>query len=195
MDQTRHGHEPSVELVQALEESLDELPGDLSLTAALASAVYGMGDEDRSVRLYQRVLEDRPGDFRASLVVGRKLLENGDIEEARRIIEAGVRRNPDRAAMQVLVARLRMATADFDSAREVLVKAYKLEPGWAETWLTAGELGILEGLPGQAAANLDRAAAAAGDDPDLWRRLAAANRRLGREREAAEADVRSAGIP
>jgi arylsulfatase A-like enzyme/predicted Zn-dependent protease len=195
MDQTRHGHEPSVELVQALEESLDELPGDLSLTAALASAVYGMGDEDRSVRLYQRVLEDRPGDFRASLVVGRKLLENGDIEEARRIIEAGVRRNPDRAAMQVLVARLRMATGDFESAREVLVKAYKLEPGWAETWLTAGELGILEGLPGQAAANLDRAAAAAGDDPDLWRRLAAANRRLGREREAAEADVRSAGIP
>jgi len=195
MDQTRHGHEPSAALVEALEESLDELPDDVSLTAALAGAVFGMGDEDRAVRLYRRVLEDRPGDFRASLVVGRRLLEHGIIEEARRIIEAGVRRNPDRAAMQVLVARLGMATGDFESAREVLVKAYKLEPGWAETWLTAGELGILEGLPGQAAANLDRAAAAAGDDADLWRRLAAANRRLGREREAAEADARSARQP
>jgi predicted Zn-dependent protease len=93
--------------------------------------------------------------------------------------------------MQVLVARLRMATGDFESAREALVKAYRRAPGWAETWLAAGELGILEGLPEQAAANLDRAADAASDDPDLWRRLADANRRLGREGEARAADERA----
>ncbi len=195
LEQTRHGPEPSAALIQALEEALAELPGDLSLTAALAGALYGMGDEDRAVGLYRRVLRERQGDFRASLVVGGRLLETGEIEEALRIIEAGVRRNPDRAAMQVLVARLRMATGDYDAAREALVRAYRLEPGWAETWLTAGELGILEGLSRQAAANLDRAAAAAGDDPNLWRRLATANRRLGRENEAAEADARAARTP
>ena len=97
--------------------------------------------------------------------------------------------------MQVLAARARMADGDFASARDALVRAYKLRPGWAEMWLTAGELGILEGLSGQAAANLDRAAAAAGDDPELWRRLAAANRRLGRESEAAAADARAARQP
>ena len=193
--QTRHGHEPSAALIQALEEALAELPGDISLTAALAGAVYAMGDEDRAVRLYRRVLEEHSGNLRASLVVGRKLLEMGEIEEARRIIEAGVRRNPDRAAMQILDARLRMATEDFQSAREALVRAYQLAPGLAETWLMAGELGILEGLSGEAAANLDRAAAAAGDDPELWRRLAAANRRLGRESEAAAADTRAARRP
>ena len=194
-EQTKHGHEPSAELVKALEEALAELPGDLPLTAALAGAVYTMGEEDRAVQLYRRVLEERPGDLRASLVVGRRLLEMREIEEARRIIEAGVRRNPDRAAMQMLDARLRMIIEDFDSAREALVKAYQLAPGSAETWLMAGELGILEGLSGQAAANLDRAAAAAGDDPELWRRLAAANRRLGRESEAAAAEARAARQP
>jgi choline-sulfatase len=195
LEQTRHGPEPSAALVQALEEALAELPDDLTLTAALAGAVYGLGDGDRAVRLYRRVLVERQGDLMASLVVGGALLETGEIEEALKIIEAGVRRNPDRAAMQVLAARLRMATGDYGAAREALVRAYRLEPGWAETWLTAGELGILEGLSRQAAANLDRAAAAAGDDPELWRRLAAANRRLGREDEAAEAEARAARQP
>ena len=97
--------------------------------------------------------------------------------------------------MQVLAARARMADGDFAAARDALVRAYKLRPGWAETWLMAGELGILEGQPGEAAVNLDRAAAAAGDDPELWRRLAAANRRLGRESEAAAADARAARRP
>lgn len=191
LEQTRYGSKPSVELVRALETALKDLPGDLAVTAALAGAVAGVGDEDRAEMLYRRVLEQRPGDLNATLVVGELALAEGRTEEARTIIEAGLRRNPDRAPMQVLAARLRMAAGDFASAREALVKAYRLAPGRADTWLAAGELGILEGLPEQAAANLDRAAAAAGDDPDLWRRLATANRRLGREAEAAAADRRS----
>jgi predicted Zn-dependent protease len=50
---------------------------------------------------------------------------------------------------------------------------------------------MLEDLPEQAAANLDRAAAAAGDDPDLWRRIAEANRHLGRENQASAAEDRA----
>ena len=195
LEQTTHGPDPSAALVQALEEALAELPGDVPLTAALAGAIHGMGDVDRAVELYQQVLRERQGDLAATLVVGERLLGIGEVDQALPIIEAGVRRNPDRAAMQVLRARLRMATRDFDGAREALVRAYRLEPGWAETWLTAGELGILEGVPAQAAANLDRAAAAAGDDPELWRRLAAANRRLGRAGKAEEAEARASRQP
>jgi arylsulfatase A-like enzyme/predicted Zn-dependent protease len=191
LEQVRYGYKPSAELVTALEKAIAELPGDLPVTSALAGAVYGMGDEERAEVLYREVLKERPGDLSATLVVGTRALEKGEIEDARLVIEVGIRKNPDRAAMQVLVARLRIATGKFDDAREALVKAYRLAPGWAETWLTAGELGIAEGLSGQAAANLDRAAAAAGDDRKLWRRLADANRRLGREEEAREAERRS----
>ena len=74
---------------------------------------------------------------------------------------------------------------------QIPVMPYRRAPGWAETWLAAGELGILEGLPEQSAANLDRAAGAAGDDPDLWRRLADANRGLGREDQASAAAERA----
>ena len=182
------GREPSPELVQALEKALQDLPGDLALTAGLAGAVHGTGDVVRAEELYRRVLAERSGDLTASLLVGGRALTAGDIREARRILEAGVRKNPDREAMQVMVARARMADGDFAGARDALVRAYQLEPGWAETWLAAGELGILEGLPEQAAANLDRAASAGGDDIEFWRRLAAANRRLGREQEAVEAE-------
>ena len=91
--------------------------------------------------------------------------------------------------MQVMAARARMAGGDFQAAREALVRAYQLRPGWAETWLAAGELGILEGLPDQAGTNIDRAADAAGDDPELWRRIAAAYRRLGREDDARAAEA------
>jgi choline-sulfatase len=191
LEQAKHGPEPSPALVQALEGALADLPGNTALTAALADALAGIGDEDRASVLYRQVLEQRPDNLNAVLIVGPRLLDGGSLEEARKIIEAGLRYHPENAAMQVLVARLRMTTGDFTSAREALVKAYRLAPGWAETWLAAGELGILEGLPDQAAANLDRAAAAAGDDPDLWGRLADANRRLGRTREAAEADGRA----
>lgn len=191
LEQVRHGYKPSAALVEGLEEAHANLPGELPVTAALAGAVYGMGDEDRAEVLYREVLKERPGDLNATLVIGGRALAKGEIEEARQIIEAGVRRNPDRATMQVMVARLRMVTGDFDAAREALVRAYGLTPGLAETWLAAGELGILEGLSGQAAANLDRAVAAAGDDPELWRRLAAANRRLGRVEEALEAERRA----
>jgi len=195
LEQTTHGYEPSVALVRALEDALADLPEDPVLTAALADAVYGMGDEDRADVLYRQVLEQSPDNLVATLLVGKRALAEGKIEEARRIIEAGVRRNPDEASMQVLAARARMADGDFAAARDALVRAYKLRPGWAETWLMAGELGILEGQPGEAAANLDRAAAAAGDDPELCRRLAAANRRLGRESEAAAADARAEQYP
>jgi predicted Zn-dependent protease len=83
-----------------------------------------------------------------------------------------------------------MAEGDFTAARDALVRAYKLRPGWAHTWLAAAELGIREGLPDQAAANLDRAVAAAGDDPDLRRRIADVYRRLGREDDARRAEGR-----
>jgi len=191
LEQATHGPEPSAALVQALDDALADLPGDPALTAALADAVAGMGDEDRAVVLYRRVLEQRPDNLHAVLNVGSRVLAEGRIGEARAIIEAGLRYNPENAAMQVLVARLKMTTGDFESAREALVKAYRLAPGRAETWLAAGELGILEGLPEQAAANLDRAAAAAGEDPGLWRRLADANRRLGREDKARAAAERA----
>ena len=191
LEQAKHGPEPSAALVQALDDALADLPGNLAVTAALADALAGMGDEDRASVLYRQVLEERPDNLNAVLIVGPRVLANGTIEEARTIIEAGLRYNPDNAAMQVLVARLRMATGDFESAREALVKAYRRAPGWAETWLAAGELGILEGLPEQAAANLDRAAAAAGEDPGLWRRLADANRRLGRDDKAQAAAERA----
>ena len=195
LEQAMHGYEPSVALVRALEDALADLPEDPVLTAALADAVYAMGDEDRADVLYRQVLEQSPDNLVAALLVGKGALADGKIEEARRIIEAGVRQNPDQASMQVLAARARMADGDFAAARDALVLAYRLRPGWAETWLMAGELGILEGLSGEAAANLDRAAAAAGDDPELWRRLATANRRIGRENEAAAADVRAARQP
>jgi predicted Zn-dependent protease len=191
LEQTRHGHTPSAALVQALEGALADLPGNLAVTAALADAVYGMGDGNRADTLYREILEQRPDNLNAALVVGTRALAEGKIEDAQRFIEAGVHHSPASSAMQVLYARLKMATGDFASAREALVRAYRLAPGSAETWLAAGELGLLEGLPEQAAANLDRAAAAAGDDPDLWLRLAQANRRLGREREAQEAERRS----
>ena len=167
-----------------------DLPGDLPLTAALADAVYGMGDEERAELLYRQVLEKRPDNLNAALLVGQRALEEGRTADALKIVETGARHHHDNAAMQVLVARLRMAMGDYPAARNALVMAYRLRPGWAATWLAAGELGILEELPEQAAANLDRAAAAAGDDPDLWRRLADANRRLGREDEAATAEAR-----
>ncbi len=189
--QSAHGQAPSPELVEALESALQDLPGDLALTAGLAAASLGTGDAERAARLYRQVLAERPGDLSASLVLGERALEAGEIQEARKICEAGVRRNPERAPMQVLAARARMAGGDAGGAREALVRAYQLQPGWAETWLAAGELGILEGLPEQAAANLDRAAAAAGDDPDLWLRLADANRRLGREDKAQAAAERA----
>jgi arylsulfatase A-like enzyme/predicted Zn-dependent protease len=189
--QVTHGREPPAELVRPLEAALADIPGDLALTAGLAAAVLATGDGERAEGLYRQVLAERPGEFNASLVVGERALAAGHIREARQICEAGVRKNPDRAAMQVMAARARMADGDIAGAREALVRAYHLQPGWAPTWLAAGELGILEGLTDQAAANLDRAAAAAGDDPDLWRRLADANRRLGREREAAAAADRA----
>jgi len=189
--QTRFGTSPSVELVEALEGAYADLPGDPAVSVALANALLGMGDEARAEELYRLVLEDRPDNLNATLVVGRRALEAGRLDEASRVVEAGLRHHPDSAAMQVLAARLKMKSGDFAAAREALVKAYRLAPGWAETWLAAGELGILEDLPGQAAANLDRAAAAAGDDVDLWRRLADANRRLGREQEAAAAEDRA----
>ncbi len=191
LEQGRHGGEPSVSLVAALEEALTDLPDDPAVTAALADAVYGMGDVDRADGLYRRVLARHPENLNAALIVGRRAVAEGKIEEVRGFIEAGARRNPESAAMQLLLARLQMAAGEFESAREALVRAYRLKPGWAETWLAAGELGILEGLTEQAAANLDRAAAAAGDDPDLWLRLADANRRLGREPQAREAERRS----
>ncbi|MDX2436014.1 MAG: sulfatase-like hydrolase/transferase [Acidobacteriota bacterium] len=191
LEQARIGPGPSEALVRALDGALADLPGNLPLTAALADAVAGMGDADRADQLYRQVLQERPDNLNAALVVGSRALAEGKTDEASRFIDAGVRHHPDSAAMQVLVARLRASTGDYVSAREALVRAYRLAPGWAETWLAAGELGMLEGLPEQSAANLDRAAAAAGDDPELWRRLAEANRKLGRPSEAAAADARS----
>jgi predicted Zn-dependent protease len=189
--QGQHGQDPSAALVAALEGVLSDLPDDPAVIAALADAVFGMGEDDRADALYRRVLAQHPENLNAALIVGRRAVAEGRIEEALGFIETGALRNPESAAMQVLLARVKMATGDFESAREALVRAYRLAPGWAETWLAAGELGILEGLPEQAAANLDRAAEAAGDEPDLWRRLADANRRLGRESEARAADERA----
>ncbi len=48
LEQARHGPEPSAVLVQALDEALADLPGNLAVTAALADALAGMGDEDRA---------------------------------------------------------------------------------------------------------------------------------------------------
>ena len=143
LEQAKHGPEPSAALVQALEGALADLPGDVALTNALADAVAGMGDEDRAAVLYRQVLKKRPHILNAVLIVGPRVLAERRIEEARTIIEAGLRYHPENAAMQILVARLRMATGEFESAREALVKAYRLAPGWAETWLAAGELGML----------------------------------------------------
>ena len=191
LEQATHGHKPSAELVAAFESALKDLPGNLPVTAALADAVFGMGDEARAELLYRQVLEKQPDNLNAALRVGQQALAEGRISDARGVIEIGARYHHDSAAIQVLVARLRMATGEYAEARKALVMAYRLRPGWAETWLAAGELGFLEGLPDQSAANLDRAAAAAGDDPDLWDRIARANRRLGRETEAAAADARA----
>lgn len=45
LEQTRHGANPSAELVRVLEAAVADIPGDLAVTAAVAGAVYGTGDE------------------------------------------------------------------------------------------------------------------------------------------------------
>jgi tetratricopeptide (TPR) repeat protein len=86
------------------------------------------------------------------------LLQSGDLRSAHDQLQAVVEAHPDYVEALRLLGGIRQNFGDTNGAEVLLCKAMALDPGWAPTLLTLGELLLRQGRPDEAVPILRRAA-------------------------------------
>jgi tetratricopeptide (TPR) repeat protein len=140
---------------------------------------------DKAATDYRKVLEIDPdrSDARESLVLC--LLELSRYEEALRHLEVIQRKMPDDLHVQVRIARCRQGLGEMKKARQILHSILEQDPDNGQALLLLGRLILNTGQPGEAEADLHRAAEIMPFDYEAqWQLYQCLNRQEGKSAEA-----------
>jgi arylsulfatase A-like enzyme/Tfp pilus assembly protein PilF len=181
----RREREGPAGVVAGIEQALHTLPGDPTLTVALAAEKAALGQHDEAVALYRQVLAASATHQQAAAGLGRVLLIAGRIGEAARILEpAGNTPHPEPDLLLVL-AEARTRGGRPETALPIARQAVALRPDRADAWGVLGSVQLSLGNDEAAAEAYRRALGLDPRDRISGLNLASALERLGRLEEAA----------
>ncbi len=189
----RRRSEGAVGVVAALESALAKLPGDRSLTVALAAEAAHLGELERAAALYRQVLESSPTHQRAAAGLGRVLLIQDRVAEALAVVErAAGTLHPD-PDLLLAVAEARTRSGQAATALPAAERAVSLRPDRGEAWAVLGSVRLALGNDRQAADAYRQALLLDPEDRISGLNLATALERLGLLKEALETRARYQG--
>ena len=180
------GHEAVAPLEKAARRN-----GDAAIETLLGAALGSAGRRNDAIDQLRKTTERRPPFAPGFQELAGQLDASGRPDEAVAVIESGVALMPEIIELQLDLARLYLRRNDRDKARAILTKARDAAPGRTDV-LTALARALLVDGDYAAAADAFRHALALNPDDALTRAdLAACLLEMG-QREAGEANLRSA---
>ncbi|MEW6338611.1 MAG: tetratricopeptide repeat protein [Acidobacteriota bacterium] len=133
------------EVLALLEKSVQEFPGDPTLTRSLASMYYGRGDAEAAVAWFEKTLELAPNDGLSYNTLGYIEMGRGDFAAA----EANLKRYafiaPDQANPHDSLGELYTITGRWNEAIAEFRRALEVNPRFFPAWEHLARLHVLEG--------------------------------------------------
>ncbi len=164
---------------------------DAGIETLLGAALGGAGRRTEAIEQLRRTTARRPPFLPAFQELAGQLAKAGHIGEAIAAIESGLALAPDAIDLQVDLARLHLSQNQRGKARAILLRAREAAPGRPEILTELARVLLLDGEYASAADAYRHALAHRPDDALTRADLAACLLEMG-EREAGEANLRSA---
>ncbi len=181
--------------INAYRASLARNPDARNTRLNLAVLHARNGNEREALLLYGQILKAHPRYTPALLNRARLHERAGRDAEAVADLEVAMRVAPADSGIRDRLATLLLRRGETDRARVLLSDAIAETPGNPEVRLLLAETELRAGRPSDALRELNRAAALAGDDTQLWTRLSQGYRAAGDTTAAAQAGLRARAQP
>ena len=165
--------------------------GDAGIETLLGAALGGAGRRAEAIEQLRRTTARRPPFAPAFQELAGQLANAGRVDEAIAVIERALAMAPAVIDLQLDLARLQLYRNERGRARAILSSACETAPGRPEILSALGRVLLLDGEYAAAADAYRRALALRPDDAMTRADLAACLLEMG-EREAGEANLRSA---
>ncbi len=166
------------------QELVAKAPNSYQALELEAEAAESQGNWDRAEAIYKKILADNPKVPGIHYRLGRVAVARSDApensEEAKKEFEQELAIDPLNASAEFWLGELARQNGQWDVAVPHLVKAYTLDPGFAEAYLALGATFISSMRPQDAVAPLERYVKMVPGDPTGHYQLSMAYGRTGR---------------
>ncbi len=166
------------------QELVAKAPNSYQALELEAEAAESQGNWDRAEAIYKKILADNPKVPGMHYRLGRVAVARSDApensEEAKKEFEQELAVDPLNASAEFWLGELARQNGQWDVAVPHLVKAYTLDPGFAEAYLALGATFISSMRPQDAVAPLERYVKMVPGDPTGHYQLSMAYGRTGR---------------
>lgn len=173
---------------RASEELAEVAPTSYQALELEAESAESQGNWDRAEMIYKKILADNPNVPGVHYRLGRVAVARPDApednQEAKKQFELELTIDPLNASAEFWLGELAFRNGQWDDAVPHLIKAYKLDPGFAEAYLALGMTFISAVRPEDAIAPLERYVKMVPADPAGHYQLSIAYGRTGRKTEA-----------
>lgn len=109
----------------AVEQALEEMPGNPELIVMSADLHLASGDVTAAKEVLRQALQEAPGDVRLTIRLYEVLAGTGDTEAARAVLEAGLEAAPDAPQLKLLEAFDLERAGDYQGAIAVYEELYE----------------------------------------------------------------------
>ncbi len=173
---------------RASEELAEVAPTSYQALELEAESAESQGNWDRAEMIYKKILADNPNVPGAHYRLGRVAVARPDApednQEAKKQFELELTIDPLNASAEFWLGELAFRNSQWDDAVPHLIKAYKLDPSFAEAYLALGMTFVSAMRPEDAIAPLERYVKMVPADPAGHYQLSIAYGRTGRRTEA-----------
>lgn len=133
------------EVTALLEKSVEEFPGDPTLTRSLASMYYARGDAEKAVAWFERTLQLAPNDGLSYNTLGYIEMGRGDFAVAEENLKRYAFIAPDQANPHDSLGELYTVTGRWDDATREFRRALEVNPRFFPAWEHLARVHVLEG--------------------------------------------------